>query len=161
MSIKLGPDTVRGSRRIDGAWLSVNPGDHIVASAYIKTSSDVTNTAYTGGRIGIDMYATTSEGYTIVDSLPHNYCNINGVEVSTDAGDGLGATPVSQFQVPFGNGWTLVSWNIYVPTKQFTTDVWGNPVTGVQINSLFMWVDGRELTDGTVWFADPTLYINP
>jgi hypothetical protein len=99
-SIRLDADYERGTRECISYWINVFPGDHIYFGAWCKTSNDVTNTVYTGGRIGIDFYAGEWDDVHVVDGLPHDYTVIDGVWCSGD-GDAqmssFGHPPVSQF----------------------------------------------------------------
>ena len=136
-SIRLDNDYVRGTREVDGAYLDVSPGDHIYASVWVKTSNSQSNNQYSGGRIGIDMRGNTvSQGWTILDSIPHAYENVGGVwgsgalDGNAQIDDGLGFTPISQFQIPFGNDWTLAYWDFYVPSTNFQHNIWGTATGG-------------------------------
>lgn len=163
-SIRLAADRIRGTREDDGAWINVHPGDHIYAGVWAKTDPNTANGGnpdiYRGARVGIDLCAQTSAGYGVVDGIPHDYTIINGLPVSQWQN-----TPVSRFQLPYDNDWTLIYWNITVPDNYYDRYNPGNEniaVTPVQINSLVMWFDARELTDGPyVYFSDPFLYVNP
>ena len=65
-SITIGPhvDGVDGNaeRECDGTWYSVKPGDRIVAKVWIwvGNSADGDTSPYSGGRLGMDLYAHTS-----------------------------------------------------------------------------------------------------
>ena len=137
---------------------TVAPGDHIVASVWILVDNTTAYTnQYDGGRLGMDFYAHTSAGYGILFTEP------------TDANNGIST-------VTFGTvGWTQVSWDITVPSTYYTSVILpssGNnpssPCNPVQIDSICCWLDvrpslglGQTGTQGTVWFADAVLYINP
>ncbi len=154
-SIKVGPDYVRGTREVDGAWLSVNPGDHIVFSAWIKTAAFSSKDSYSGARIGLDFYLSSSQGTGIatVDSVGHQAGHPNDAE-----------NVAGTCRVPWGNDWTLVTWDVYVPTNYYTyvTTNGVHTCSPVQISSVVAWFDARDVTDNAyAWFADPSLYINP
>jgi archaellum component FlaG (FlaF/FlaG flagellin family) len=150
---------VNTMREVDGTWYSIKPGDHIVAKVWIKTTvSNLGDTDYRdGGRIGIDFYAHTSVGYSIVDS----------------ADSSIGDTPTAGSHIPVGNcvlnwnnpTWTQKGWDIIVPTAQYTQVKRGGTVQAinpVQIDSFVVWFDGRPVGDtGLIWFADGEIYINP
>ncbi len=169
-SIRLGPDNLRGTREVDGTWINVKPGDHIQYSVWAKTSpSSTQNTVYSGARIGCDLYSSTSAGYGVVDTQPHPFTIVSGVEVSGDNGDGLGLTTTSQFMVPWNHDWTLLTWDFYIPSAYFSSvytqqgvQIQSTLCKPVQIDSMVVWLDARELTDGPyAWFADPVLMVNP
>ncbi len=161
-SIREGPDYVRQTREVDGAWLNVKPGDHIVFSCWIKTAAF--STSYTwgeGGSIGMDFYIHSNLGY--------------GIATLNSAGDQAGHPNNSEnvndvCRVKWGHDWTLVTWDINVPTQFFNyVTISSNslpyaPYTcnSVQIDSMVPWFEVRGVTDNAyAWFADPTLYINP
>jgi hypothetical protein len=154
-SIRVGPDYVRGTREVDGAWLNVKPGDHIVFSCWIKTAAFKSSDSYAGARIGLDFYLSSSQGTGIatIDSAGHQAGHPN------DAENVAGTCRVS-----WGSDWTLVTWDIYVPTTYYSyvTTNGVHSCTPVQISSVVAWFDVREVTDNAyAWFADPTFYINP
>ncbi len=159
-SIKVGPDYVRGTREVDGAWLSVKPGDHIVFSCWVKTASYSSKDPYAGARIGMDFYASTSAGSGIPYTNP----------TTTDAGHPTNAENVyGGGRSVWGRDWTLVTWDVYVPTTVYTyvlngaTNQWSvKSCSPTQISSVIPWFDVRGVTDNAyAWFADPTFYINP
>ena len=162
-SIRLDADYERGTRECISYWINVFPGDHIYFGAWCKTSNDVTNTVYTGGRIGIDFYAGEWDDLHVVDGLPHAYTMMDGVWCSGD-GDAqmsnFGHPPVSQFLVPFGKDWTYIYYDIVVPDTYYTISASGEPVNGT-IKGIIPRFDARQITDGQVWFDDAELYINP
>ena len=157
-SIRVGPDYVRGTREVDGAWISVKPGDHIVFSCWIKTAAFSTSDPYAGARIGMDFYVQSSQGLGIatIDAQGHQAGHPNDVE-----------NVAGVCRVPWGNGWTLVTWDVYVPTTYFTyvtTGTAGNPCScnSVQISSMVGWFSVGGVTDNAyAWFADSSLYVNP
>jgi hypothetical protein len=154
-SIRLDPHVddvdVNYQRECDGKWYTVKPGDRIVAKCWIFCGdSGIGDTdPYNGARLGMDLYAHTSQGYGIVDSYPH------------DGQEHLDS------EVNWGTKtWTQKVWDIIVPSTYYTT-VW---VMGkgfvtcdpVQIDSFVLWLDVRTRTDpGLAWFDDAELYINP
>jgi hypothetical protein len=172
-SIRLEADYVRGTREINCIYPEVHPGDHIVWKVWCKTSNDVMDTQYTGGRIGIDLQGDYGEAIQTVDSLPRDISYFDGAYRSSnwdcfhytyvypegDVYPYLGTPAISQFKVPFSTTtWTLIYWDFIVPsTTYYFRD--GHPPT--QITHISPWLDARELTDGTIWFADSEFYINP
>ena len=159
-SIRVGPDYVRGTREVDGAWINVKPGDHIVFSAWIKSNSFSSGDPYSGVEIGWDFYINSSRGYGIatIDSEGHQAGHPNDAEIAQNYSTLTGGTTY----VPWGTDWTLVTWNFYVPTTYYTYVTTGaiHSCNPVQINSLVPWLGGRDVTANTYcWFADPTLQI--
>jgi hypothetical protein len=160
VSIRLGPDFVRGTREVDGVWVNVHPGDHIVFSCWIKTAAFSGGDSWIGARTGVDFYIHSNLGYGIatVDSQGHQ------------AGLPNDAQNVAAYnRVLPGHDWTLVTWDIYVPTTFYSYVTYG-PVTGygvyscnaVQIDSMVPWIDAREQTyNYNAWFSDMTFYVNP
>jgi hypothetical protein len=159
-SIRLGPDYVRGSREVDGAWLGVKPGDHIVFSAWVKTASYKSSDICAGIRLGMDFYISSSQGNGIatIDAVGHQAGHPN------DAENMAGVA-----RLPWGNDWTLLTWDIYVPTTYYTYVTNGaagnygvHSCNPVQISSMVPWLDTRSITDNAYsWFSDTTFYINP
>jgi len=155
VSIRVGPDYVRGTREVDGAWIGVNPGDHIVFSAWIKTAQFTSSDVCPGGRIGMDFYISTPQG--------------GGIALNSD---GTSAGPPSNAQnfagtwrVTWGHDWTLITWDVYVPTTyytQYSSNSGIHSCAPVQITSLVPWFDTRAVTDNAYsWFSDTSLYVNP
>jgi hypothetical protein len=155
-SIRVGPDYIRGTREVDGAWIEVNPGDHIVFTAWIKTSTYTSKDPMVGARIGMDFYITTSQGTGIatIDAAGHQAGHPNDNENAATEG-----------RVPWGNDWTQITWDLYVPTTYFTYVTKSTGVTfcnPVQISSMVTWLDARGVTDNAyAWFSDTQFYINP
>jgi hypothetical protein len=117
---------------------SCKPGDHIVASVWIRTD---TSTGDMGARLGIDLYGS---GH-IVDGYP-------GVHIDT-----------STNYVSWGTTtWTQRTYDFIVPSTTFTRDQTGATISGTQINGILLWIQARPGdANGNAWFADTTLYINP
>lgn len=159
-SIRIGPDYVRGSREVDGAWINVKPGDHIVFSAWVKTASYTSNDIFAGARIGMDFYISSSQGCGIatIDAVGHQAGH------PSDAENVAGVS-----RLPWGNGWTLLVWDIYVPTTYYTYVTNGaagnygvHSCNPVQISSMVPWFDARSLNDNAyAWLSDTTFYVNP
>ena len=185
-SIRVGPDYVRGTREVDGAWLNVKPGDHIVMQVWVKTAPYTSIDPQAGASFGFDLLTNQSS----IDSLIHIVC-LNGPPISMQAGHPTGnelnyaggpnafghtingESGLSQVgglvcRVPYGQDWTLIQWDFIVPST-FYTWVTDNanypnaiPCNPVQINMMVPWFTGRNLTDNAyMWFSEPSLYINP
>jgi hypothetical protein len=183
-SISVGPDYVRGSREVDGAWISVKPGDHIVMSCWVKTDACPSSTDPQGGvTIGWDF--ETSQSSAAPNSLAIVDVSSDGTQAghptSAERGWGVGtfgysingAAGLSQVggnvvRIPWGTDWTLIQWDFTVPTTYYSYVTTGasypnamscNPV---QIDTMVPWFEGRNLYDtANAYFSEPQLYINP
>ena len=161
-SIRTGPDYVRGTREVDGAWIGVKPGDHIVMSAWIKTAPYATTALFSGAEIGCDFYISSSQGAGIatIDSAGHQAGHPNEAEIANDYSSSTGGITY----VNWGKDWTLITWDFYVPTTYYnyvtrSSILSCNPV---QIDCMVMWFGGRNTqANAFCWFADTALYINP
>jgi hypothetical protein len=179
-SIRSEPHTsadVNHAREINSGWIPVKPGDRILFRAWVKTAT-LTNTDHTtGGRIGIDFYCgRLPAGVTVgvVDGQPHGYYYIGGAWYSRgDASYVDGAwdyanyqtfddVPLSDFLLPWGNDWTQLEWDVFVPTKVYTQNYEADAIEAQQICGIIAWMDCRNVGDAAnAWFADTELYINP
>ncbi len=164
LSIREGPDYVRGTREDDGTWISVKPGDHIIFSAWIKTASWAGSglNAYSGAEIGWDYYISSSHGYGIatVDAEGHQAGHPNDAEIANNYSSLTGG----KTYVPWGTDWTLMTWDFNVPNTYYnyvtTNGVYS--CSPVQINSMVPWWGGRDVTaNASCWFADPVFMVNP
>lgn len=153
VSIRLDPHTnndVNYARECDGTWYDVKPGDRIVAKCWILCGdSGIGDTnPYDGARLGIDLYAHTSQGYGIVDSYPHS-----------------GQEHLDSMVCWGTNTWTQKVWDIIIPSTYYTKVNRGaGPIDcdPVQVDSMVLWLQVMTPTDpGLAWFADTELYINP
>ena len=120
---------------------SCKPGDHIVASIWIRTDSSSTGDTSMGARLGIDLYGS---GH-IVDGYP-------GTHIDTTSN-----------YVHWGTStWTQRTYDFIVPNTVYTHDQTGASISGTQINGVLLWIQARPGTDNAnAWFSDATLYINP
>jgi hypothetical protein len=183
-SIKVGPDYVRWTREVDGAWIRIHPGDHIVMSVWVKTDSCPSSTDPQGGAcFGWDFETTTSSAapgsLSIVDissdgtQAGHPTGAERGWGVGTYGYSINGAAGLSEVngnivRVPWGTDWTLIQWDFIVPSTYYTYVTTGasfpnamacNPV---QIDTMVAWFEGRNLYDNSyAYFSEPKLYINP
>ena len=183
-SIRLGPDYVRGTREVDGAWINVKPGDHIVMSVWVKTAACPTSTDPQGAAtFGWDFETSHSSvapnSLAIVDvssdgtQAGHPNSAERGWGVGTYGSSINGASGLSQVngnivRVPWGTDWTLIVWDFTVPTTYYTYVTTGasypNAVSTspVQIDTMVPWFEGRNLSDNAyAYFSEPQLYINP
>lgn len=89
-SVKVGPDYVRGTREVDGAWISVHPGDHIVMSVLVKTEAYTSTDIQAGASFGWDFYGSTSIGYAIaaLNSNQEQAGHPNSAELNPFGADG-------------------------------------------------------------------------
>ena len=155
-SIRLDPYTggSNSARECDGAWVNgayiqVTGGDHIVFTCYVKTTAskysqynnDPTNSFGKGGRIGIDFYGP-SDGI-LASALVNGEILPNGVAIS--------GSPHAE-----GSG---VSWN--TPNWMKLTIDCVVP-SGYGITKMIPWMQAQDSTDTAIaWFAGVTLYKNP
>jgi hypothetical protein len=117
---------------------SCKPGDHIVASIWIRTDS---SSGDMGARLGIDLYG----GRYIVDGYP-------GVHIDTTTNYVRWGTTT----------WTQRTYDFIVPSTTYTRDQTGASIPGTQINGILLWIQARPGdANGNAWFADAELYINP
>ena len=141
------------SREVDTDWLTVVPGDRIVARVWIKTGNSPTYNGdmYHGARIGIDFL-----GYDESDGWDRVWC-----------------PPTSSYGswITFGTDeWTLQEWDITIPDTWYDVNMnWGEPDYGEpnsiapkQIGGSIVWLQTMPYQDpAPVWFSDMELYINP
>jgi hypothetical protein len=183
-SIKVGPDYVRWTREVDGAWIRIRPGDHIVMSVWVKTDSCPSSTDPQGGAcFGWDFETTASSAafgsLAIVDissngtQAGHPTGLERGWGVGTYGYSFNGAAGLSQVngnvvRVPWGTDWTLIQWDFIVPSTYYnyvTTDASfpnAMPSLPVQIDTMVPWFEGRNLYDTAyAYFSEPELFINP
>lgn len=168
VSIRTGPDYVRGTREVDGAWLNVKPGDHIVFSAWIKTATYTSNSQYSGAEIGLDFYIHSNLGYGIatVDTAGHQAGHPQNAEIEQDYSSFTGGITY----VHWGQDWTQITWDLTVPTTYYNyVTISSNSLpfapyscSSVQIDSVVPWFEGRDVSaNANCWFADPVFLINP
>ncbi len=150
-------------REVDGPYITVKPGDHIVFSVWIKTSAstlgDPSNQA--GGAYGIDIYG--SNGRITGLNSPSGGANW------TPSG-GWNLDSYLNF-VPWGtNTWVLRTMDFVVPANYFADPFNGAggytagtvvvPTGIIPVLTVYSITNGY--TDGgSAWFADPKLTINP
>lgn len=120
---------------------SCKPGDHIVASVWIRTDPSSSGDTSMGARLGIDLYGSGQ----IVDGYP-------GTHMDTTSN-----------YVHWGTStWTQRTYDFIVPNTVYTHDQTGASISGTQINGMLLWIQARPGTDNSnAWFSDATLYINP
>ncbi len=162
VSILTKPDFNRGTREVDGTWINVKPGDHIIFSAWIKTASYTSSNLYAGAEIGFDFYINSSQGYGIatIDSAGHQAGHPNDTEIADD----YSSLTRGITYVPWGSDWKQVIWNLYVPPTYYsyvtTSQASVQLCNPVQICSMVPWFEVRDVTANAYsWFADPALYI--
>ena len=183
-SICIGPDYNRGTREVDGAWLHIHPGDHIVMSVWVKTDVCTSSIDPQGGAcFGWDFETTGSSAapgsLAIVDvssdgtQAGHPTSSERGWGVGTYGHSINGAAGLSQangniVRVPWGTDWTLIVWDFIVPTTYYMYVTTGAsfpnamPCNPVQIDTMVPWFEGRNLYDNSYsYFSEPQLYINP
>ena len=139
------------NREIDGKWYQVEPGDHIVASCWIKIDplpAGYTRYPHQGARIGIDLYA----GSAIVTTYRWLH---------------LGSDDRAWY-VPFGtSGWVYRKMDFTVPSDFYTYDLLHKVnIPPAQIENMVLWFQVWSTEYGgtipaNAWFAEAELYINP
>jgi hypothetical protein len=145
-----------GARESDGPQIFISPGETVVFSVWMKTSSSTlgdNGQTTTGERIGLDYY--------------DNQEDIGGTSSTDGSVAGFGGA-INTF-IPWGtNTWTQVTISFVVPKTQPYGDQGGyNPegfVNGQQVTVIWCtpWVQALNANDGgQAWFADPQLYISP
>ena len=177
-SIRVGPDYVRGSREVDGAWIGVRPGDHVVMSVWVKTGNFASTDPQAGAVFGFDFYAHTSIGNGIIGSTSQLQAgHPDGLErgwgassfgYTIDGENGLSQVGGYVCRVPWGTDWTQLKWDFYVPSTYYnyvwTTIKGGNgvfPCSSVQIDAMVPWFEGRYIhDDANIWYSEPQLTIN-
>jgi hypothetical protein len=157
---------------VDGAWISLKPGDHIVFTGYVKTGDFSPTDLQAGAGFGFDFYAHTNQGYGILfidptlqaghpTSAEKNHGDPDDFGYSINGASGLTQESGKTVKVPFGTDWTLIEWDFIVPETNYYYVYTNNvvPCFSSQIDSLvfWTWVDDN----GEAWFSDPALYINP
>lgn len=159
-SIKSTPHTsadTNNDRECECNWYPVKPGDHIVAKCWIKIDANGDTDAWSGARIGVDLY----------NQAGGNNYQLWGIEEPTyvNPHDPNGLAE-SQMYVHWGtSGWTQRTIDFIVPSDYFTKDAKGNTIPSVQVDHIVMWLQvwssrlgSSEV--GNAWFADAELYIN-
>lgn len=173
-------DTDSGySGEVDGAWVSVKPNDHVIMGVWVKTEifSEVKD-LQAGAVMGFDFYAHTNLGFGIIGSASDlqaghptgeeqrcGYSKEFGYTIN--GANGLEQVSGLVCRVPFGEGWTLIKYDLIVPSDYYNYS-WANyPQSGnngvlcnpIQIDSIvpiFVVKDNAH-----AWFSDPFLYVNP
>jgi hypothetical protein len=183
-SIRVGADYIRGTREVDGAWINVKPGDHIVMSCWVKTAACPASTDPQGGAsFGWDFETTSSSAapnsLAIVDissdgtqaghpTGAERGWGVGAFGYSINGAAGLSQVNGNIVRIPWGTDWTLIVWNFTVPTTYYTYVTTGAsypnamPCNPVQIDTMVPWFEGRNLYDNAyAYFSEPQLYINP
>lgn len=158
---------------VDGAWITVQPGDHIVCGGWVKTGQFNATDYQAGAGWGFDFFGHSDGHYGILSSsaetqaghptpLEKAYGNPNAIGYTVNGEGGLNQTSGLISKVPFNQDWTLVQWDFYVPNTYYPY-MWGDigvsQITPVQIDSIVMWT--WVFDNGEAWFSDPYMYILP
>ena len=183
-SIRVGPDSIRGTREVDGAWIRIHPGDHIVMSVWVKTDACPSSNDPQGGAcFGWDFETTASSAapgsLAIVDvssdgtqaghpTSAERGWGVGSFGLSVNGAAGLSQVSGNVVRVPWGTDWTLVVWDFIVPSTFYSYVTTGAsfpyamPCSPVQIDTMVPWFEGRNLYDNAyAYFSEPSLYINP
>jgi hypothetical protein len=142
-------------RECNGRWLPVREGDHVVLTAWMKTTpsdnpaynNDPADTYGKGARIGIDFYHDNGDGTT-------THLDIGALT------NGLGSDTVTIPGYPqLQSAGSHVPWNTPNWTKQTIDFI---VPSGYNINQIVAWAQAVNPDDsGQAWLADAELYINP
>jgi hypothetical protein len=146
------PNSANLYREINFDWIAVKPGDHVVFRCWIKTASGTGNAAI----IGFDVYGSSNRILEIHPCSPQSaiWNIVNDVPVQ-------GGTPT---YIPYGSDWTLLTFDVTIPSTHYTHDDFRNTIPSQQIAGFIPWVGGiwnGRSSYPNVWFADAELYINP
>jgi hypothetical protein len=139
--------------------ISVQPGDHVTMSCWIKTSSGITPQANQGARIGIDVYWANGRitGLASPEEAAAGYSYPNGY-INEDA-----------YFVHWGQNWTQITWSFTVASQyegdggfgasnnQITTGNWATPAFMIPWTQIYG-QDGSQNTC-TSWFSDFQFYV--
>ena len=148
---------------------SIQPGDHIVMSCWIKTGGTTKDAkSYAGARIGFDIYG----------KLDNKDVRIGGASSEESASDGgISTVGIAENYVPWGSDWVYRVWDFIVP-KTYISDggsvnISSNYKEGlpVQPATIVPWIQiwtwgsdpSTQYPNGayTSYFSDFKLYINP
>ncbi len=166
---------------VDGPWLEVHPGYHVVMSVWVKTEAFAgASGSAPGSWFGWDFYThyTTLDGttgYGIVN------LNSSGVQAGHPQDDELaaghtingsgGLTQVGGLicQTPFGTDWTLLQFDFTVPDTYYEYVTTGQDFATVQtvpfqIDSMVPWIGVRNYgwaAAGHVWYSEPIVNVYP
>jgi hypothetical protein len=152
-----GNDASNGAREADGPYTSIKPGDHIIFSCWMKTSTSSTGDANPlhGARLGIDFYG--AKGAITGTSSP------DGTPVYTQAGGWC----ETQTNVIWGTStWTLITIDFIVQSSyEYSSNAIINPnYNNGQLaapTAIIPWMQVMASNDGGQgWFSNPQLYIN-
>jgi hypothetical protein len=158
---------------VDGAWISVKPGDLMIMSIWVKTSTFSSNDMDQGSFFGFDFYGNTNLGFGILGNSPTNQAGhptaaeqgMDGDTFGYTVNGANGMTDVSGLicRVPFGKGWTEIQWDFIVPSQTWNYIWQGNGVNQcnpTQIDALVPWlgVNNNGQTSAPIWYSDPVLY---
>ena len=158
-SIRLDQHTsadVNVDRECDSIWLAVKPGDHIVFSCWMKTTSSGLGDTnpFSGARIGIDFY--DSKRITGVQSDgQHGYFPNEDDQAIANNYVNWGTSVWTKRTIDFVVPNTMGSDGYYYSINQQRTP------TGM-IVWMQVWSSTYGSTDsGQAWFSNATVYINP
>jgi hypothetical protein len=147
-------------REVDGDFIPVKPGDHIVFKVWIKTGHSTLGkdgVSGNGGLIMFDYYSATHRLHEHSSDNPRNDVDPTWTTYIDD--------PTRY--VPFNSNWTLRTLDTIVPTAvldESTMQLATEPIRGIipVLQASGYIVPPNHLQDqGQVWFADAELYINP
>jgi hypothetical protein len=155
---------------VDGAWIPVSPGDHIVLSIWVKTSTSTSTDPSSGSFFGFDFYGQSNRGYGILGDSPTNSAGQpTGTEIqwgnptawgyTINGANGLKQVSGLICKIPFGvSTWTQEQFDFIVPSQTWNY-VNNQPCNPTQIDGMIPWL-GVHSNDGNgkIWFSDPVLF---
>jgi hypothetical protein len=131
--------------------IPVQAGDTIYFGCWVKTAP---STNSKGAIIGFDMYHDNQRVWEVAYSTQSSWGYVAGYSHYNDL-----------VWVPSGVDWTYISYTWVIPTQAFSTDDYGNSLSGnITVNYIIPWLCGYwkdPLETASVWFTDATLYIKP
>ncbi|HZK68864.1 MAG TPA: hypothetical protein VFC36_04620, partial [Paludibacter sp.] len=150
------------AREVNGPYLNVKPGDHIVFSCWIKTtaSSYGDKDLNSGARIGIDFYGTkgalggsvspNGAVWTTTGGYPSNtYLNYVHWGTNTWTKIEMSFTVAQSYPAIYG----------YAGNYNYATGQWVTPSAIIPFMQVYSSTYGTS-DSGQAWFADPQLTIN-
>ncbi len=156
-------------REVDGPWIAIQPGEHIVFTAWIKiTQSGYGDTSpYSGARLGVGFLDGVGR-ITDLMSPTYEHATYNGVSNSPNSDAGV----ITNYVHWGTNGWVQRTIDFVVPqtipgdgyqTPTGASSPAGTPCVPMgMIPELQVWSSIYGGNDpGQAWFANTQLYINP
>jgi hypothetical protein len=168
--------TSTGSFGIDhNNGFNVVAGDNVVVSCWIKTAGSDAGLSWGGAWIGFDIRTYENGFMQEADSVCSSWAAENGGDPT------MAHNADSNSFVPYGSGWTLITWDFTVQTRyavnsnysigsgptlnQFVNGVQQYATGPFEIAPWCLVLDSNYWASGSIaypaWFSDYQLYINP